>query len=68
MKWPTVQEGQRTRLKDSLDLLTSNDPPLEAEVGVEYIVLRRTNKGKNWFDADFVDGDVVDDKEWCEGY
>jgi hypothetical protein len=37
------------------------------KVGVEYIVLRRLTKGKDWVQADFVDGDEEDGKEWCEG-
>jgi len=59
--------GRRQKLSDTLDLLTNNEPPLDPDVGVEYIVLRRLNKGKDWVCVDFVDGDDVDDKEWCEG-
>ncbi len=58
-----MRKDLRPRLKDSLDLLTNDDHPLEREVGVEYIVLRRLNKAKDWVQADFVDGDEEDDKE-----
>jgi hypothetical protein len=54
-------------LKGKLDLLTQDDPPLDPLVDIEYIVLRRFNKSRNWFDADFVDGDKVDNKQWFEG-
>ncbi len=59
--------GMRPKLKDSLDLLTSNDPPLDPCVIVDYIVIRRVNRGTHWFTAEFVNGDNVDDKEWFEG-
>jgi hypothetical protein len=60
--------GQRPRLKDSLNLLISNDIPLEPDPeGIEYLVIRRINHAKNWIDVDFVDGDVEDEFEWCEG-
>ncbi len=30
-------------------------------------MIRRLNKGKDWFSADFVDGDAIDEFDWCEG-
>jgi hypothetical protein len=59
--------GQRPRLKDDLDFLTNNSPPLDKEVDIEYMVIRRLNKGKDWVCVDVVDGDMEDDYEWCEG-
>ena len=60
--------GQRARLKDSLNLLLSNDIPLEPDPeGIEYLVVRRINRAKDWIDVDFVDGDVEDEFKWCEG-
>ncbi len=61
------RRGQRARLSDDLRLLTDNNPPLDDDVDVEYLVIRRVNKGKDWVDVDFVDGDVEDEYEWCEG-
>jgi hypothetical protein len=61
------RKGQRARLQDDLQLLTDNNPPLDKDVNVEYLVIRRLNKGKDWVSVDFVDGDVEDEYEWCEG-
>jgi hypothetical protein len=44
--------GQRARLKANLDMLTANDPPLDPFVDTEYIVIRRLNKGKDWFSTE----------------
>ncbi len=65
----TQTPGRRVYLKGKLDLLTQDDPQLDPLVDIEYIVLRRfNNKSRNWFDADFVDGDKVDNnKQWFEG-
>jgi hypothetical protein len=62
-----TREGQRPDLKETLGVLTDNDPPLDKMVGVEFMVIRRLNKSTNWFSVDFVDGDEDDDYEWCEG-
>jgi hypothetical protein len=61
------EADKRPRLKDDLDLLTNNNPPLDKDVDIEYLVIRRLNKGKDWVCVDFVDGDMEDDYEWCEG-
>ncbi len=62
-----MQRGRRQSLKRCLDRLTNDDPPLEEDLRVDYIVLRRLNNGRNWVQVDFVDGDDDDGKEWCEG-
>ncbi len=40
-----------------------NNPPIDKTVDVEYLVIRRLNKEKDWVSVDFVDGNVEDEYE-----
>jgi hypothetical protein len=60
-------EGLNEGGKDLEGGLKDNDPPINKDVDVEYLLIRRINKGKDWVDVDFVDGDLEDEYEWCEG-
>ncbi len=62
-----MQRNDRPSLKGCLDFLTNEDPPLDTDLRIDYIILRRLNNGKDWVDVEFVDGDVKDEKEWFEG-
>jgi hypothetical protein len=48
--------GQRAGLKASFDMLTDNDSPLDPFVDIDYIVISRLNRGKDWLSVEYTDG------------
>jgi hypothetical protein len=61
------RRGARARLSDTLDLLTEPKWETDPDPNVDWLVLKIPRGNKTFFMADFVDGDVEDEKEWLEG-
>jgi len=59
--------GTRSRLSDTLDLLTEPLWEQDPDPNVEWILLKVPRMNRSFFMADFVDGDIMDEKEWLEG-
>ena len=63
-----MQDNARPSLKDCLDYLASDESPhLRRNEDVDYIILRRAHRRKQYVYVEFVDGDGKDEKEWFEG-
>jgi hypothetical protein len=59
--------GTRSRLSDTLDLLTEPLWESDPDPDAEWVVLKVLNGNDFYFMADFVDGDIMDGSEWLEG-
>ena len=63
-----MQGNARPSLKGGLVFLTEDEsPPVKGTLKVDYIVLRRVSSRTGYVYVEFVDGDVIDEKEWFEG-
>jgi hypothetical protein len=57
------KRGTRSRLSDTLNLLTEPMWESDLDPNVEWIVLKVPRRNRSFFIADFVDGDVMDEKD-----